>query len=65
MKITPRVSPFSRKVIFTRAPVSLALIFLRKNGDCLSSRFGIIQVLAPFSLKKNLLQEILIRRSIK
>ena len=29
------VSPFSRGVIFTRARVSLALLSLRKNGDCI------------------------------
>ena len=39
VKITPRVSPFLREVIFTRAHVSLAQLSLRKNGDYSYSYF--------------------------
>ena len=35
MRSRGRVSPFSRGVIFTRAPVSFGLVSLRKNGGLL------------------------------
>ena len=33
VKITPRLSPFSRGVIFTRASIRLLSVSLRENGD--------------------------------
>ena len=53
----PRVSPFSREVIFTRARVSLPLLSLRTNGGLLevykkrTTSRGITKFSEPFSRK--------------
>ena len=45
------VSPFSRRVIFTRARVSLALLSLRKNRDYSQSSVTLIQSARPIFLQ--------------